>query len=175
MMFDSNTITASFWYWFALFIFGILLEAVALVYQYWLDYLPCVLCIHTRMLVFAALVVSALMLWGRSIRMFRLGAHLLLIVIWAALTERSWQLLATERRWSIGECSMDSSLPGWIPLERMMPWLFRIEEPCGYTPEMLFGVTMAEALIILAPSMTLAMAVMLIRSETLKRQSPSRE
>ncbi len=107
--------------------------------------------------------------------MFRLGAHLLLIVIWAALTERSWQLLATERRWSIGECSMDSGLPGWIPLERMMPWLFRIEEPCGYTPEMLFGVTMAEALIVLAPSMTLAMAVMLIRSGTLKRQSPSQE
>jgi len=36
-------------------------------------------------------------------------------------------------------------------------------------------VTMAEALIVLAPSMTLAMAVMLIRSGTLKRQSPSQE
>jgi disulfide bond formation protein DsbB len=40
--------------------------------------------------------------------------------------------------------------------------MFMIEEACGYTPELLFGVTMAEALLVLSALLVLTGAVLTI-------------
>jgi disulfide bond formation protein DsbB len=137
-------------WWLFLVILSLLLEGVALYYQYALDQLPCVLCIHVRMLVFALLLVGlAGLFFGR---IPRLGWILMVVTtgLWAWMTERSYQLLGTERGWVMGECQMQSGLPQWLGLERWMPWLFEIHEPCGYTPYLLFKISMAEALIVMS-------------------------
>ena len=71
------------------------------------------------------------------------------------MTERSYQLLGVERGWIFGECDMSSGLPSWLALEKWFPWLFEIYEPCGYTPYLLFNISMAEALIVLSTLMSL--------------------
>ena len=137
-------------WWLGLAIFCVVLEAIALYYQYVLGQLPCVLCIHVRMLLFLLLILSVLGFFTRKLP----GAGLALMVpvagAWAWMVERSYQLLGTERGWIMGECQMQSGLPDWLALERWMPWLFEIHEPCGYTPFVLFRITMAEMLIVIS-------------------------
>ena len=134
-------------YWTFLIVLGAALLATALYYQYVLDYPPCVLCIHVRMLIVAFMVTAAVMLAIRGGRVACVAGHTIALAIMAFFAERSWQLLATERGWVFGSCDMRSGLPGWLALEDWLPWLFRIHEPCGYTPDLPLGVTMAEALV----------------------------
>ena len=135
--------------WAALIFVCLLLEGVALYYQYQLDYLPCVLCIHVRMLITFVLVVACIgwlfvkHQWISRITLLATAA------IWIWLSERSYQLLATERGCNMGECSMESGLPSWLALEQWFPWLFHIHEPCGYTPYILFQISTAEILIVM--------------------------
>ncbi|MGD8810963.1 MAG: disulfide bond formation protein B, partial [Gammaproteobacteria bacterium] len=62
-------------------------------------------------------------------------------------TERSWQTLATERGWIVElACPMDAGLPSWFDLDHWFPAVFGVQASCGISPEMLFGISMAEAL-----------------------------
>jgi len=142
------SLSASKWYWLAFLLLGIGFEATALYYQYVLDYAPCVLCIHVRIWVSGIIIVSllALALYRSWPGLFLVQA--LMTVLSAGMLERSYQLLGTERGFLMGDCSMDSGLPAWFALDDWLPSVFQVWEPCGYTPELLFGVTMAEALIV---------------------------
>ncbi|MDH3971388.1 MAG: disulfide bond formation protein B, partial [Gammaproteobacteria bacterium] len=51
--------------------------------------------------------------------------------------------------------------PSWFALDQWFPAMFKVWEACGYTPELLFGVTMAEALLVLS-IMLVAMGTLLI-------------
>jgi disulfide bond formation protein DsbB len=83
-------------------------------------------------------------LWGAKL------SHLLMLLVSLGLTERSWQTLAVERGWVIDSCSMNSGLPNWFALDQWIPQVFEPWEPCGYTPELLFGITMAEGLMLIS-------------------------
>jgi len=148
------------WYWLGLVVIGVGLEAGALFYQYVLDYPPCVLCIHARIWV-AALILLGII--GVLLRRFPLAVILVNLATLGSsigLLERSWQTLATERGWSEGSCDMSSGLPGWFALDQWIPWLFEVQSPCGYTPEILFGITMAESLVLISIALVLVTALM---------------
>lgn len=149
-------------YWLAMVVLGLSMEAVALFYQYVLEYYPCVLCIHTRIWVMGLVLVAAAGFMLRGLRPLRILAQLLLTVIFAGLLERSWKLFGTERGLIEGSCSMDSGLPSWFALDSWFPALFKVWEPCGYTPELLFAVTMAEALLVGSIILLLASVLMLL-------------
>lgn len=83
----------------------------------------------------------------------------------AGVTERAYQLLGTERGWTFGSCDFDLGLPHWLALQEWFPAMFKVWEACGYTPELLFGVTMAEGLLALSSSLalvSLALAVTIL-------------
>ena len=82
-------------------------------------------------------------------------AHLSVVFITVGLTERSYQLLGTERGFVFGDCGFDLGLPAWFAIEEWLPWLFRVETACGYTPEIVFGITMAEALMVMSVGLLL--------------------
>ncbi len=147
--------------WLTLAAFGLLLQGIALYYQYGLDYGPCVLCIHVRMWLALLIVLS---LAGAALCRWRAPRVLLLVglvAICGALTERAWQLVATERGWVVGSCEMTSGLPEWVPLEAWFPSVFQIQEACGYTPMMPWGLTMGESLLGLFAAMALTLAALL--------------
>ncbi|HHJ15076.1 MAG TPA: disulfide bond formation protein B [Gammaproteobacteria bacterium] len=154
------TLGASPWYWLALLVFGLSMEAVALYYQYALEYWPCVLCIHVRIWVAGFILVALLALALRRSRPWRIVLHLLTVVLSIGLLERAWMLLGVERGTVEGSCNLESGLPGWFALDVWFPSVFKVWEACGYTPQLLFGITMAEALVALGVLLVLATAAL---------------
>jgi len=78
-----------------------------------------------------------------------------ILTSFAFMTERAYQLLGTERRFIDGECSAGLNFPDWIAVDKWIPWLFQPMTSCGYTPEVLFGITMAESLMVFTVVMLL--------------------
>lgn len=150
-------------YWLALLVLGVAMQAVALYYQYGLEVYPCVLCIHVRIW-FMGLVAVAL--FGLLVRRYRAGlvsGHVLLMIVAAGLLERSWKLLGIERGTMDGfDCTFDAGLPAWFALDKWFPAMFGVEESCGYTPELLFGITMAESLVVMSAVLFLTGGLLLL-------------
>ncbi len=140
-------------YWILLITLGLSLEAVALYYQYVLDEWPCVLCIHIRVWISGFIVLAVLALLVGSNRWLTRGLHLVNTVIMAGFVERSWQTLAVERGWVFGDCDMESGLPSWFALDKWFPAIFEVQTACGYTPLILFNITMAEVLMVVSSSL----------------------
>lgn len=162
-----QTLTSKY-YWIVLLVIGISLELTALFYQYVLEYFPCVLCIHVRLIIVGVIFISMLALYFHENIRVTLTAHCVTTILFASLLERSYQLLGVERGFVSGDCSMNSGLPSWFAVDQWIPWLFKIWEPCGYTPELLFGITMAEALIVLSPILFLTSLFLTINLIKLK-------
>jgi len=154
MLYKLHKIAHSRWYWLALLALGLSFIAVALYYQYELEELPCVLCIQVRIWVFCLIIVAfnAYILHNKWASLI---AHILTVVIAAGLVERSYQLLGTERGFTFGDCGFDLGLPAWLALDTWFPALFGVQASCGYTPELVFGITMAEALIVMSAAFLL--------------------
>ena len=159
------------WYWLALLALGFSLEATALYFQYVMDYGPCVLCIHVRILVLGLMLVMLLALAVHRTQAGGLVAHLLSTMLLAGLAQRAWLLLGIERGFVEGECSFDLGLPRWLPLDQWFPAMFKVWEACGYTPYVLFQVSMAESLLVIFGLLFLVSAVLsaiCIREQYLK-------
>jgi disulfide bond formation protein DsbB len=159
------------WYWLGMIIIGLGLEAGALFYQYVLDYAPCILCIHVRLWIFGFVIVAVLGLFTRTHWYTRLACHLLSVAMMAGFLERSWMTLGVERGWVLDECSMDLGLPAWLAVDEWLPVVFRPLEACGYTPVLPFGITMAEALVLIA-GMLLLVTVLMTAATLLSRRVP---
>jgi disulfide bond formation protein DsbB len=151
-------------YWLGLLLLGLTMEGVALFYQYRLDYAPCVLCIHVRIWVLGLILMAGIGLWLRRYPLGVVGLHGVMALLMGGMLERSWQLLGTERGWIFGSCNMDAGLPAWFALDRWFPAVFEVKDACGYTPELLFGVTMAEALLLFSLTLTLLAAGLMVIS-----------
>ncbi|MCW9013767.1 MAG: disulfide bond formation protein B [Gammaproteobacteria bacterium] len=148
------------YYWLLLILLGISLEAVALFYQYGLGEWPCLLCIHVRIWVMAFIIVALLALLFQKHKLINSIFHLITAAIMFALVERSWQLLATERGWTFGSCDMELGVPPWFALDKWFPLVFEVQTSCGYTPQLLFGITMAEALMIMSVMLALVAVIL---------------
>jgi disulfide bond formation protein DsbB len=151
-------------YWILLIILGISLEGGALFYQYVLDEAPCVLCIHVRILVLGFVVLAILALLLGNNKWMNRGFHLINTIIMVGLVERSWQTLAVERGWVFGECDMESGLPSWFALDKWFPAVFEVQAACGYSPLIIFNITMAESLMIISSGLLLASLALLVTS-----------
>jgi disulfide bond formation protein DsbB len=156
-------------YWLAILALGLALESAALYYQYVLDYGPCILCIHIRLWIAGLMLVSLLALAGRGRPAMVRVCHVLTVVMAAGFLERSWMSLGVERGTVIGECNMDLGLPEWFAVDRWLPAVFEPWEACGYTPYLLFGVTMAEALVAIS-AVLVAVAVLMTVASVLGRR-----
>lgn len=133
-------------YWLALLSLGILLEGVGLYYQYQLNEWPCVLCIHVRISVLGFVLISLIAVFCKPWPDLISAAHGLCTIVMAVLVERSWRVLAVERGWIFGDCDMDAGLPPWLALDQWFPSMFEVQAACGYSPIILFDISMAEVL-----------------------------
>ena len=151
-------------YWLGLLLTGAALEGAALYYQYARDEWPCLLCIQVRIWVvtFMLLAVAGLFLAGSRVAARILHGATTLVML--ALLERSWRVLAVERGWVFGDCEMDLGLPAWFALDKWFPWIFEVQTACGYTPFVLFRITLAEALLAISIGLALISATLFAAS-----------
>ena len=145
-------------YWIFLLALGLVLESVALFFQYGLDEWPCVLCIHVRIWVLSFMIVALMALLVRKGSALNTVSHIVTTIIMIVLAERSWKLLAIERGWIFEACDMNLGTPAWLALDKWFPVIFEVQTSCGYTPQLLFGITMAEALMVMSVVLVLASA-----------------
>jgi disulfide bond formation protein DsbB len=151
-------------YWALLILAGLALEGGALYYQYALDEWPCVLCIHVRILVIGFVLLGLLAIFfTESVAAMRLF-HGLNTLLMAWLVERSWQVLAVERGWVFGDCAMDLGMPSWFALDKWLPSVFEVQTACGYSPLILFEITMAEALLVISILLLIISAALFVTS-----------
>lgn len=148
-------------YWLAIALFGFALLAVALYYQYALGEEPCQVCIQSRIWVAAFTLVGVVMALCPQARVLRLLGHVGVLVAGAGLTERAWFLYQLENGIGNGSCEFYLGLPDWFALDRWVPWLFEVRNLCSFTPEMLFGLSMAEALMAVGVGLCLAVVFVL--------------
>lgn len=156
-------------FWWLILLGGIALEAVALFYQHYLLYPPCVFCIHIRLWIMALVLISACALLLREFKPTAFIAGIANVLVGSILVERSWQTLGVERGWSFGSCSMESGIPAWMPLDQWLPFLFEVQMPCGYTPQIVFKITMAEVLMVGSAAFLLVSILMIATRFTHRR------
>jgi disulfide bond formation protein DsbB len=143
-----NTVAGSYMYWGSYIAASVILMGIALYYQHILDTPPCLLCIQVRLLLSLLILISFFGLLFKHRRRVNSTLHIATVFVAVAMLERSYQLLGTERGFVFSDCGFDLGLPAWFAIEDWLPWLYRVETTCGYTPEILFNITMAEALML---------------------------
>ena len=153
-------------FWGGLIFACIALELGALYYQYVLDYLPCVLCIHIRIWVFAIMLAAIFGFFMRNSRPGLIVANLLTLTATLGMVERSYIVLGTERGWVDGSCGdLVSGLPSWFALDKWIPAVFEPLESCGLTPWVIPSfMSMAEALMLFAVVLFLLMTIFTLGS-----------
>jgi disulfide bond formation protein DsbB len=70
-----------------------------------------------------------------------------LVASLAFLINRSWITVLVERELYEGQCGMDAGFPSWLALDKWFPNVFEVWTMCGFTPDLLFGLTMGEGLL----------------------------
>ena len=138
----------------------------ALYFQYILEEQPCLMCIQVRIWLVLLIFVSIFGLLTRTQRWSNLVAQTGLVIIAVGLAERSYMLLGTERGFVFSDCGFDLGLPEWLAIDAWFPRLFQVETTCGYTPEIMFGITMAESLMALSVFMCTVCGLAFITSLT---------
>jgi len=152
------------WYWGLAFMTGITFLGVALYYQHVLEELPCLICIQIRLWISLLIVVS----FAGFVKPFNLAgsviANIFMLLIAIGLVDRSYQLLGTERGFVFGDCGFELGLPSWLAIEQWLPSVYRVETACGYTPELVFGITIAEALMVFSVCLLLLTSLAVLAS-----------
>ena len=143
------------WYWAVVAALGFMLLAVALYYQYALGDEPCQVCIHARLWVVAFTLIALIVLVMPQTSPVRVAGNVGVIIAGAGLFERARYLYRLENGIGDGSCQFQLGMPDWFAVDRWMPWLFEVRNLCSFTPEMLFGLSMAETLMALAAGVCL--------------------
>ena len=148
-MSSLTNLLQSRWYWAMVAAFGFMLLAVALYYQYALGDEPCQVCVHARLWVVAFSLIALIMLMAPQSAALRALGNLGVLIAGAGLFERARYLYRLENGIGDGSCQFQLGMPDWFAVDRWIPWLFEVRNLCSFTPEMLFGLSMAETLMAL--------------------------
>ena len=133
--------------WWAIFALGSSLLVAALYWQYVLGDDPCQVCIQARLWAVSIGLVGAFMLMLPDTLLYRLAGFALTLLTGAGMGERAFYLYEIENFRGDGSCEFTLGMPSWFAVDQWFPALFEVRNICSYTPEIAFGVSMAEALI----------------------------
>lgn len=133
-------------YWLAMLVLGLFMEAFALYYQYVLGDEPCEICIHIRIWVAAFSLLALIMCFMSGRRHLNVGGHFVNTLLMCGLWERCKYLLDVENGKGEGSCNFFLDFPAWFALDKWFPAMFEVRNLCSYTPEVIFGLSMAQTL-----------------------------
>ena len=149
-MHSVSNVVSSKRYWLLLATVGMAMLGIALYYQYALGEEPCQVCIQARLWVVALLLASVGAACLPNNRRTRLWGNTLALLSAAGLGERAWFLYRLENGQGNGSCEFQLGMPDWFAVDRWFPSLFEVRNLCSFTPDMLFGLSMAEGLLLIS-------------------------
>lgn len=151
------------WFWAAIAGLCLALEAGALYYQHVLDYAPCELCIYVRVWLAGIILICLLALYLRRSQPGALLCALAGLGLSVGLGMETYDLLKVEYNFGGGSfCRFLANFPTWAPLDEWFPSLFAVRSTCMATPEVLFGISMADALAVVSVVLVVAFALALL-------------
>ena len=136
------------YFWLAGIFYLVVMEGIALYYQYVLQYYPCALCVQVRAWVVGAILSSAASAYFRGgfwIRFFGLSITIAFV---SGAFYTSYYAWGVENGTVISTCSIGAGFPSFMPLDQWIPFFFGADGPCGQSPGMWFGLSMVETLLI---------------------------
>ncbi|MEK9996662.1 MAG: disulfide bond formation protein B, partial [Halieaceae bacterium] len=108
-------------------------------------------------------LVALIMLVIPQTSLPRVLGNVAVLIAGAGLFERARYLYRLENGIGDGSCQFQLGMPDWFAVDRWMPWLFEVRNLCSFTPEMLFGLSMAETLMGVGAGLSLLAAWMTMR------------
>lgn len=154
---NLQTVWRGWWFWSAIAGLCLALEAGALYYQYVLDYPPCELCIYVRVWLAGIFFTCLLALYLRRFKLGALLCSLLGLGLSIGLGKETYELLKVEYHFGGGSaCRFVANFPTWAPLDKWLPSLFEVRNVCSATPEVIFGISMADALVVVSIALVVA-------------------
>ena len=135
-----------FWIFGAVFL--LLMESIALYFQYALDLDPCALCVQIRAWILGALIISIFTSFVCNRFVWRWIGLTLTTVLLSGGLYTSWYSWGVEKGEIISGCSFGAGFPSFMPLDEWIPLIFAAPGICGQSPEMWFGLSMNEGLLI---------------------------
>ncbi|MCE9678594.1 disulfide bond formation protein DsbB [Shewanella sp. AS1] len=151
--------------WIILFLSGLALEITALFFQHVMKLDPCVMCIYIRLAVIGIMLAGLLGIFGYQFKGLRALATLVwgVSAVWGV--KLAYELVDIQTNANpFATCSFLPDFPGWMPLHEWLPWLFLPTGMCTDTPWEIFGVTMAQWMILAFTLYLIAFALFFIPS-----------
>lgn len=171
---NLQSVWREWWFWSAIAGLCLALEAGALYYQHVLDYPPCELCIYVRVWLAGIFLICLLALYLRRFKFGALLCALLGLGLSIGLGHETYELLKVEYNFGGGAaCRFIANFPTWAPLDKWFPFLFEVRNVCAATPEVIFGISMADALVVVSIVLVVAfaLAVLGVGKSTLQRRA----
>ena len=75
---------------------------------------------------------------------------MLLVISSVGLGDRAWTLYLLENGRGDSSCEFQLGMPEWFAVDRWFPDLFEVRTLCSYTPDIIWGISMAEGLLCVA-------------------------
>ena len=136
------------YFWLAGIAYFVVMECIALYYQYVLQFFPCALCVQVRAWVVGAIIGAAVSVYFRTRFWIRFVGLCAIIFFLGGALYTSWYALGVENGTIISSCTIGAGFPSFMPLDQWIPFFFGANGPCGQSPEMWFGFSMVETLLV---------------------------
>lgn len=125
----------------------LILETIALYFQYGLELDPCVLCVYQRATIAGILITALVVSLAPGQRLLRITGYVALLSLAAYGIKLALDLVAAESGASFA-CSFEAEFPSWLALDDWLPAMFSPTGLCGDTGWRFLGGTMAEWMIV---------------------------
>lgn len=137
--------------WAILLLSALILEAIALYFQYGMGLNPCIMCIYQRNAVFGIALTALIGLSWPD----KMPVRLLAIVgwgisaIWGLLIAIEHVDIQTAANPFFAPCEIVPNFPGWLPLHEWIPGVFAATGDCGDIDWSLLGLSMPQWMIVI--------------------------
>lgn len=137
------------WPWLLLATSALIMELCALYFQHVMKLEPCVMCVYERLTMIAIITAGLI---GASAP-HNIFVRLTAFIVWAmgavwglllALEHTDYQMNPSP----FATCDFFPNFPTWLPLHKLMPWLFNPTGDCSDIVWQFFGYSMPQWLIV---------------------------
>ncbi|GHB57659.1 disulfide bond formation protein B [Psychrosphaera saromensis] len=160
------------WPWFLVAAIALILESIALYFQYGMGLEPCIMCIYQRVAVFG-IVLSALPALvnphNMIVRLISISG-LLVSCIWGLVIALEHVEMQNPDNFMLAlSCDLYPNFPDWLQLHTLIPSLFEARGTCGDIDWSLFGFSMPQIMVFIFSCFTICLtSVLAIRLLKLK-------
>lgn len=165
MMNTIYKLSESKFFWLLGIAYLLSMEGIALYFHYALEYYPCALCVQIRAWIAGTIILATLSAFLRKHFWLRWSGLTLTTLLLGGALYTSWVSWGVEKGTIVSSCTMGAGFPTFMPLDQWIPWLFRADGFCGQSPEMWFGLSMNETLMLtVSPPFIVLLAVWLLHA-----------